>query len=226
MNTVRPCYMLIPAVILLIVTGMAVSASAAEPPVLSEVISDLQNHYDSLDDLRADFLHQAPVALTGTTLTEKGVFYYKKPSRLRWEYTDPAGKLMVVNPEVTWIYLPNDNRVYRQKTEEALASQMVVRFLTGMGQLEEDFSLSFADPSRDDDGNYHIELKPREYLGGIDSLGLIIDSNTSFLAGYTITDPYGTTSTYTFTDPVINDGLPETLFFDDPPSGAPVEDLP
>ncbi len=213
----------IPLIVILL--SFAYVSEAKGTPSLETVIEKLQEFYNNVDDLQAGFLHRAPVALTETTLEERGIFYYKKPSRLRWEYDDPENKLMVVNPEVTWIYLPDDNRVYRQKTDEALSSRIVIRFLSGVGKLEEDFSISFAAPLRDEEGRYRVELVPREYLGGVQKLTVMIDEKTFFIAGYAITDPYGTTSTYTFTDPVINQGLPDELFFQDPPEGARIEDL-
>ncbi|MCK9230497.1 MAG: outer membrane lipoprotein carrier protein LolA [Syntrophales bacterium] len=201
------------------------AAASPEDLDLGEVVAKVQDRYDGIEDIQAAFVHCIPVDLTGTTIVEKGMFYFRKPVNLRWEYSDPPGKLMVIDPEVLWFYLPEENMLYRQKTRSALESQPAARFLTGLQHMDRDFHVSLADPSRDSEGNYLLELKPRGPSAGFESLVLSIDGGTFLLSGYTLTDMYGTTNRYSFTNLSINGGLPDGLFHFDPPPGVPVETL-
>lgn len=215
----------------MIVAAMSILASPGQASTspdelgLGDVVAIVQDRYNGITDLQADFVHRVPVALTGTTIVEQGQFSFRKPGNLRWEYSDPPGKMMVVNPEFLWFYLPDENTLYRQRTESALESQPAARFLTGLDQLDRDFHVSFADPSRDSEGNYLLELKPREPSAGFQSLALSIDGCTFLLSGYTLTDLYGATNRYSFTNLSINRGLPDALFHFDPPPGVHVETL-
>ena len=194
---------------------------------LDDLIAKVQNLYDSIQDFRVSFIHNVPVKITGTTLTERGIFYYKKPKRMRWDYSEPPGKLLIVNPDFMWFYVPEDNRVYIQKTDTALKSQLAVKFLTGLGTLKDDFTMSFADPSpTDDKGNYFITLRPKEQTGGIQDLTLTIDRGNYYITGYRLTDMYGSKNSYFFQDITINNNPAEDLFHYDPPPGVKVETLP
>jgi outer membrane lipoprotein carrier protein len=165
--------------------------------------------------------------MTGTTLTERGIFYYKKPKRMRWDYSEPPGKLLIVNPDFMWFYVPEDNQVYIQKTDDALKSQLAVKFLTGLGALKDDFNLSFADPSPSDDkGNYFITLRPKEQTGGIQDLTLTIDRHSYYITGYRLTDMYGSKNSYFFQNISVNNDLPDSLFEYVPPGGVKIERLP
>ncbi|MDD5474905.1 MAG: outer membrane lipoprotein carrier protein LolA [Syntrophales bacterium] len=211
--------------VLLCINPIEVMSSRGEPD-LSNVMTEVRSRYDNISDLKADFLHRVPLALTGTALSEKGSFSFRKPANLRWEYSDPPGKMMVMNRQYLWLYLPDDNIVYQQKTETAMASQIAARFLTDLGELDRDFHISFACPSRDDQGNYLIELKPRDPLVGIHTLTLSINSENYLLSGYMLTDHYGTTNSYYFSNISVNIGLSDDLFLFEPPSGVRIEILP
>lgn len=210
---------------LLILASAGHGGAPPEDLDLCDVVAMVRDRYDGITDLQADFEHRVPVALTGTTIVERGTFSFRKPANLRWEYSDPPGKMMVVNPEFLWFYLPDENTLYRQRTESALESQPAARFLTGLEQLDRDFHVSFADPSRDGEGNYLLELRPREPSAGFQSLVLSIDGCTFLLSGYTLTDLYGATNRYSFTNLAVNRGLPDALFRFDPPPGVHVETL-
>jgi len=199
----------------------------SENEPLDDLIIKVQNLYDRIQDFRVSFIHKVPVKITGTTLTERGTFYYKKPKRMRWDYSEPPGKLLIVNPDFMWFYVPEDNRVYIQKTETSLKSHLAVKFLAGLGTLKDDFDVAFAHPSpTDNQGNYLITLAPKEQTGGIQDLTLTIDRHNYYITGYRLTDMYGTRNSYFFQDITINNNPAEELFHYDPPPGVKVETLP
>ena len=42
---------------------------------------------------------------------ESGVVYFLRPGRMRWEYSEPEGKLAIADGERTHLYLPQDRQV-------------------------------------------------------------------------------------------------------------------
>ncbi|MCK9273663.1 MAG: outer membrane lipoprotein carrier protein LolA [Syntrophales bacterium] len=193
---------------------------------LDHLVMKVQNFYEHTEDFEVSFVHKVPVRITGNIIIEHGTFFYKKPKRLRWEYKEPEGKTIVVNPEFMWFYLPDDNKVFVQETEAALQSQLAVKFLAGLGNLKQDFEITFKEPSHiDKEGNYLINLTPKGPAGGIRNLTLTIDKSEYFVTGYSLTDLYGNKNVYVFQNILINKGLPDSLFEYEPPSGVKIEKL-
>lgn len=212
---------------LLSAVTIPVTSPASSEETLDDLISKIQNLYDRVEDFKVSFIHEVPVRITGKTLVEKGIFSYKKPKRMRWDYTEPPGKAIVVNPDLMWFYMPEDNKVFVQKTETALQSQLAVKFLAGLGNLRQDFDIAFAAPScRDTEGNYLISLTPKDKAGGVQDIILTIDEDEYYVTGYSLTDMYGNKNTYIFRDISLNNHLPDSLFHYDPPAGAEIERLP
>ncbi len=62
----------------------------------------------------------------------------------------------------SWLYVPEDHVVYVQNADQIFKSKMAVRFLSGMGKLQEDFSIRFAESGAvDKEGNYQLTLVPK-----------------------------------------------------------------
>jgi outer membrane lipoprotein carrier protein len=199
--------------------------SFSESLDIDALISKIQEIYEQTEDLQAEFIHQVPLQLTGKTFTEEGTFYFKKPGRMCWDYKKPPLKKLIINPENTWFYIPEDNRVYVQKTEDILTSQIAIRFFSGIGNLSENFTINFSSPQcRDEDGNYLITLKPKEYDEGIQALELLISGESYYVIGYNLTDMYGNLNRYTFESIKANNNLPNGLFHYIPPEGVEVQE--
>jgi outer membrane lipoprotein carrier protein len=206
---------------------LSYGAALAEPPPLDKLIAKIQGIYEVTEDLQTDFIHIVPVPLTGKILTEEGIFYFKKPERMLWEYRKPPLKKLVINPETTWFYLPEDNRVYIHKTKDIINSQIAVSFFAGMGELEEKFDIVYSKPNpTDSEGNYLISLRPKQYEEGIQELELKISKESYYVIGYNLIDLYGNVNRYTFDNIRINNKLPDTLFRFVPPPGVEIQEIP
>ncbi|HYZ83503.1 MAG TPA: outer-membrane lipoprotein carrier protein LolA, partial [Bryobacteraceae bacterium] len=65
---------------------------AAEGDVsVSEHLRALEKRYNSVRTLRVNF-EETYKAGTRTARAESGELFLRKPGRMRWEYSDPAGK--------------------------------------------------------------------------------------------------------------------------------------
>jgi len=209
-------------IIAMLLTG---TPSLSEPLDIDALVVKIQGIYEQTGDLQAEFNHQVPLQLTGKTFTEEGTFYFKKPGRMCWDYEKPPLKKLVINPEKTWFYIPEDNRVYVQKTADILTSQIAIRFFTGIGNLSDNFTIAYSSPQcRDEEGNYLITLKPKKYEEGIQTLELLISGESFYVIGYNLTDMYGNLNRYTFKNITVNNDLPESLFRFTPPPGAEVQE--
>jgi outer membrane lipoprotein carrier protein len=114
-----------------------VSAFAAESPTtaLLKTVEQRYNHADSLQVLfRQDFIR------TGhAPRSESGTLDLRKPGRMRWNYADPKGKLVVCDGKNFWMYTPSENRVEKQSMKETDELQAPIAFLLGKLHFEKEF---------------------------------------------------------------------------------------
>jgi outer membrane lipoprotein carrier protein len=216
--------------ILILFAGIAFIAGTPLPSPgmpLEHLLSKVQSTYDETKTFRASFTQTATMASINKTITEEGTLYLKKPSRMLWEYTKPANKKLILNPDTAWLYLPDEHAVYVQDAQPFLSSRITIGFLTGSGNLQKDFHVAYSTPnSRDDRGNYLMTLIPRHYESGITELLLTIRDSDYTIIGCTFMDMYKNTTHITFTNISINTAMPDTLFTFTAPEDAQVYSVP
>jgi outer membrane lipoprotein carrier protein len=145
---------------------------------------------------------------------------------MRWIYSKPELKELIINPKKAWLYIPEDNLVYIQDAKDLLNSGLTIRFISGIGKLEDDFKINFSQPDFvDGDGNYLLDLVPRDFKAGIEKILLIVSKDDFQVTGFTLTDFYGNVTRITFRNMKINNKLPDTFFEFTPPSGIDIYDL-
>jgi len=214
-------------IILSVVLCTVDSPLSAEAITLDELIAQVQQTYDETEDFTGHFTQTATIKTINKTVTEEGTLYLKKPRRMFWDYTKPALKKLILNPREAWLYMPEEHTVYVQDTKALLTSTTTIRFLSGIGNLKDDFDVAFSTPdSRDEQGNYLLSLVPHRYEAGITRLLLTIDRDSYFIIGCTFIDMYENTTELTFQDVITNTGIPETFFTFTPPEGADLYHIP
>src|SRR4051812_42947145 len=102
----RPTHFLA-ALALLAAAPMAAHAQATKPPVAPQAAAptqaaDLQaieNYLNGLTTAQADFTFAGP---DGTV--SRGTFYLSRPAKLRFDYTDPKGNLLIADGDYVIYY--------------------------------------------------------------------------------------------------------------------------
>ena len=195
-------------------TGIALS--------LDEVVANAQNVYETTDDLKANFLQEVSIKSLRKTNREEGTFYFKKPRQMVWDYTLPKAKKMVISAKTVWLYIPADNVVYVQNAEEVFKTQVVVRFLSGLGKLADDFNITFTrSADADKDGDFLLKLVPQSRDFGIKELFLTLNKQFH-ISQVNFTDSYGNATRLIFRNIKVNNSLPEKFFNFIPPPGTEI----
>lgn len=114
------------------------SACAAGPD-LHGVLKGVENRYNRARTLQVLFQQSYEMPRRGTK-TESGELFLRKPGRMRWQYTDPAGKLFVSDGKNIYLYTPSSNRVERSKVKESDDMRAPLAFLLGRLDFEREFS--------------------------------------------------------------------------------------
>jgi len=120
---------------------LAVAASAL--PDVSSVARLVDEHYNRLRTLKADFTEIYRGA--GVTRTESGRLWLKKPGKMRWEYRSPEEKLFIGDGKNAWLYLPAEKQARRSSLKQLEDLRSPLAFLLGKTKLEKELQyLSFA----------------------------------------------------------------------------------
>jgi len=214
--------------VLAVISAFILSGTAAFGRTLSldELSAKIQTAYDHTKDFKANFTQEATIKSIDRTENEEGTFYLKKPERMLWDYTKPSMKKLVINSRKAWLYMPDDNIVYVQDAKNVFSSKMTIRFLTGIGNLKDDFDTAFpAGGATDKKGNYVILLTPREYEAGIKTLLLTVDKDTFHIIECVFSDMYDNITRLCFSDIEFNTAPPDELFEFTPPPGVEIHTI-
>ncbi len=122
---------------MLIVVMALASAAAARPAANVEAIAQaVDNHYNRLQTLQAEFSETYRGA--GAERTESGTLWLKKPGKMRWEYRSPQQKLFLSDGQNAWLYLPDDRQVRKTPARKLDDLRSPLAFLLGKAHLEKE----------------------------------------------------------------------------------------
>ncbi|MDD4092843.1 MAG: outer membrane lipoprotein carrier protein LolA [Smithellaceae bacterium] len=202
-------------------------ASLADPaPALEEVVDRLQRIYEKTQDFQAGFIQETTVKSIRKTDTETGTVYFKNPRQMLWDYKKPKTKKLIINAQKAWLYLPRDKTVYVQESNKIFKSEALIKFLSGLGKLNQDFTIQFASPTVDQDGNYLLLLYPREKGASYSFLRMTVAKNNFYILQIGFDDVMGNSTLLRFSNIKMNSGLSSKLFQFQPPPGVSIFKMP
>jgi len=207
------------------VTVLALVLLVAAGPVsaqsLDEVLREVEGVYGRMNDLRADFTQTAFNKSLNSTIPAKGAVYLKKGGKLRWEFTEPTPQEIVSDGKKLWVYTPTLNQANVTEAPEALAGP-AGSFLAGLGKLRSEFQVRFLNPAqpKDTDGNWVLDLTPKQPLPTLARLILAVDPKSWEIKRAVVHDQFENTVTMRFTKMAVNSGLPDRTFTFVAPKGV------
>ncbi len=121
----------------LLIGLVAVCAFAAETP-LDTLLQKVETRYNNAKTLQVLFKEQyTPPG--HSPRTESGILMLRKPRRMRWDYSQPPGKLFVSDGKLLWLYTPSENRVEKMKFQESDDMRAPLAFLLGKLHFDKEF---------------------------------------------------------------------------------------
>ena len=207
------------------VAMMALALLVATGPVsaqsLDDVLREVEGVYGRMTDLRADFTQVAFNKSLNQSIPAKGTVYLKKGGKLRWEFTEPTPQEIVSDGKKLWVYTPTLNQANVAEAPEALAGP-AGSFLAGLGKLRSEFQVRFLNPAqpKDTDGNWALDLTPKQPLPTLSRLILALDPKSWEIKKAVVHDQFENTVTMRFTKMSVNSGLPDRTFTFVAPKGV------
>ncbi|HYD50788.1 MAG TPA: outer membrane lipoprotein chaperone LolA [Terriglobales bacterium] len=213
------------ALVSLTVGGLASSPSAQGATDAQAIVQRVQARYDATADFTADVVQEMTIASLNKTMTTHGTVAFKKPGRMRWEFTDGDPQIIVADGTTLWFYKPKETQVFKAPFNAAFRSATPISFLTGVGQLTTDFDVQLDGVT--DDGEYlYLMLVPKKDAGDLGRVRLLITRDSADIRGAEVFDPMGNVSKLRFKNVRRNLGLSEDKFVFEIPDGVDVINAP
>jgi outer membrane lipoprotein carrier protein len=192
-----------------------------EPAQLTahELAARVDRHYDQLHSLKAGF--REDYAGLGMTRTESGTLFLRKPGRMLWQYSTPAGKIFLLDGKYAWLYTKGDAQIQRIPSKELDDLRSPLRFLLGHTQLEKELNgLKLEGASH---GLYTLSGLPKGQENRVTRLELTVTA-AGAISTLEVQETDGATTRFTFTDEQPDVAIPADTFHFTPPAGVPVVD--
>ena len=205
----------------MVVLVLLVAAGPVSAQSLDDVLREVEGVYGRMTDLRADFTQVAFNKSLNQSIPAKGTVYLKKGGKLRWEFTEPTPQEIVSDGKKLWVYTPTLNQANVAEAPEALAGP-AGSFLAGLGKLRSEFQVRFLNPAqpKDTDGNWALDLTPKQPLPTLSRLILALDPKSWEIKKAVVHDQFENTVTMRFTKMAVNSGLPDRTFTFVAPKGV------
>lgn len=202
--------------VLCLLALLTTSAPAAD---LKALIASVERRYNSARTMEAGF-EQAYLA-QGRRRVERGTLSLRKPGRMRWEYTNPAGKLFIADGKFVWMYSPATGKAERAKLKASDDERAPLAFL--LGKL--DFSRLFRDFELIESGGATvIRALPKSDRVPYTSVEFGV-SGQGEIQRLKVVNGDGSVTEYAFSNQRMNGAVDDAKFRFLPPAGVAVEEI-
>jgi len=101
------------------------------------ILKGIEDRYNHIQTLELSFSEST--TMQGRKRTQSGQLFLRKPGKMRWEYTMPAGKLFVSDGKFLYYFNPDEKRAEKMKLKEADDMRAPLAFLLGQLHFNDDF---------------------------------------------------------------------------------------
>lgn len=201
---------------------------------------------EAITDFQADFFQESHIAVLdkvqrgeGTVAVKfvQGVSGRVPQVMFRWEYRMPNEQQIVSDGRMMWVYLPENRQVIESDISAVSRARSgdPLTFLSGLGNLSRDFTITWAMPNQDAVGNYILNLQPRRTTSLFRQMLIVVDRDAVAarmrnqpnprilpILSTTTVDPNDNRTIIEFSNPRTNLNLAEMVFRFNMPPGVEV----
>ena len=209
------------AVALLCVSGLGAALGHAQQRAsLDKVLSSIEFRYNSLATLKVDFEHTTRY-LGRPPMLERGTLYLRRPQMMRWEYSKPAGKLLVGDGDLLHYYNPLSNQVRLLRPSQTGDLRVPLSFLLGRLRFRRQFRRLRME---DIEGRTAVVGEGRTGKEAYSRVEFTYDPADYQLLHLKVYGQDESMTTFAFSGETVNPRLDEPLFHFRPPPGAEIVD--
>lgn len=216
--------------IFVLVSTLILSVShvpAKENENLDNVLSRIQEKYEKINDFSSKFTQEATVKALNKVQRAQGEVWFKKPGKMRWNYSTPTKDEIVSDGITIWFYNEEEKQVIESALSEVIDTPTTTTLISGLGNLKNLFDARFsASDSTGVNNAYLIDLSPRDNSEEYNSVTIAVDKESLLVNTIYLYDPFGNLTTVKLNNIEINNGIPDSLFIFKAPTGAEITKVP
>lgn len=199
--------------------GSLLAAFPAEADRLDEILTEMKAAGDRMKTLRASFVQTDHDFILGDEETSEGELFVASPGRVRWEYTAPAPKVLLVKDELVRLFNPTANQVQEfERGRGGGGTALLVGFGQSNEAIAENYHATLVEESRET-VVLELEPKPDSPASIFTSIDLTIDKKTWTPVRSVFHEPNRDRTDIRFENVAINEKLPGKIFeLDLPPN--------
>lgn len=186
-------------------------------PTAQDLASRIDQHYNALHSLEVHFVQQYDGM--GMNRKEAGVLLLKKPGKMRWTYSQPEGKLFILDGHDGYFYSPGDSEAQRVPVKKLDDMRSPLRFLLGHTKLAQELTKLSISPAAN--GNYTLTGIPKGMEQRIAAF-TVTANPAGVIQSMRIEETDGITNSFVFTGETPNPAAPDTAFVFSAPAGVNV----
>lgn len=186
---------------------------------ITKILQGVEARYNAAQTLRINF--QESYKLRGRQLSEQGELFLRKPGKMRWQYTMPAGKLFVSDGKFIYSWDPQENRAEKMALKETDDMRAPLAFLLGRLEFNRDFREYHA---REENGAVWITAIPKSDKLPYSEVSFEAAPDFS-LRRLEVKGQDGSLLQFVFSNETRNPPLADSLFTFTPPRGSEYTDL-
>jgi len=183
---------------------------------ISSVLAGVENRYNQIKTLEVGFTET--LTARGRKRTEKGDLYLRKPGRMRWQYSSPAGKLFISDGKYIYSYTPAEHRAEKMPFKETEDMRAPLAFLLGRLHFQDDFRQESAQMETNSN-NIIITAIPKSDKLPYSQVKFLV-SPDSVIHWLSIQEQDGSTLEFVFENEKKNPPIPDSMFHFVPPPGV------
>lgn len=205
-------------VALLLVGSFRIFASSV-PESTSDLIKQVQNRYNSAKTLSVRFVESYSIE-GHKRRPETGTLSLRKQGKMRWDYTQPAGKLFISDGKEIYLYTSEDNRVEKVPLKDTEDMRAPLAFLLGHLDMKKEFQ-NFQTRSAGTD--VLLDASAKSDRVPYKNVEMLIAPDAS-IRQLKVMGRDESVLEFTFSDEKLNPSISDAFFHFTPPPGAEVVD--
>ena len=133
--------------------------------------SNLAEMTEKTNTIKSDFIQEKNLSFLSEKIISKGLFYFKKENKIRWQYTEPFEYLIIINENK--IYIKDEDRESKYDMASNKIFKEINKIITGCVQGEilnndKEYIIEYYE----NDNLYYVKLTPysekmKEFLNNI-----------------------------------------------------------
>lgn len=198
--------------------------TCATPYKDKQVTKKVQVAYDSVKDLKAQFLQASYLKALDIYEHSRGSMWFVRPGQMRWNYREPEPQEFLIKNNTFWFYQAADEQVTVDSFKNVVISDLPIAFLMGLGSLQKDFAL---EKLCKNPNGLVLVLRPKELVaaeGGLERFKLLVDQLRFTPKGAEVEHQGGNRTSILLQQPEFNSSVKSAIFKAEFPDGIDIID--